>query len=263
MELASLGGRITDVSEAAIPVTDGGIIHGDGVFEIVRVYAGRPFALREHLDRLVVSSRRMRLAYDVDTDSLITDTDTLVAQRGGEDFDGCIRIVITSSGRRIILTEPLPMWPERARLACITYSPTHILDGIKSISYAANMQASRLARERHADEALLVTPHGWILEAPTSSFFYVLDDGILSTPPLDDHVLPSITRDVLVSTMGLRERSVTKDEVLTAVEAFLASTTREVQSVAAIDGTELGEAGPRTADASAALQSVIDRRLSA
>ena len=83
------------------------------------------------------------------------------------------------------------------RLASITYSPTRILDGIKSLSYAANMLASRLAREQGFDEALLVTPHGRVLEAPTSSIFWVQDGDVL-TPPLDDHILASITRAAVI-----------------------------------------------------------------
>ena len=55
----------------------------------------------------------------------------------------------------------------------MTYAPTRVLDGVKSLSYAANMLCSRMARERGFDEALLVTPHGRVLEAPTSSLFWV------------------------------------------------------------------------------------------
>ena len=62
------------------------------------------------------------------------------------------------------------------RLKTVTYAPTRILDGVKSLSYAANMLASRLAREEGFDEALLVTPHGRVLEAPTSSVFWVEDE---------------------------------------------------------------------------------------
>ena len=102
-----------------------------------------------------------------------------------------------------------------------------MLDGVKSLSYAANMLASRLARERGFDEALLVTPHGRVLEAPTSSIFWV-KDGEMLTPPLDDHILASITRAIVIEQRRRDEQPCTLEELLGADEAFLASTTREV-----------------------------------
>ena len=108
------------------------------------------------------------------------------------------------------------------------------------------MLASRLARERGFDEALLVTPHGRVLEAPTSSLFYVDERGELVTPPLEDHILASITRARLLELTDAVERPTTTEELLRAREAFLASTTREVQSVAAIEDRDLGPVGERT-----------------
>ena len=96
------------------------------------------------------------------------------------------------------------------------------------------MLASRLAREQGFDEALLVTPHGRVLEAPTSSIFWV-KDGVLLTPPLDEHILASITRALVIDVAGAAEQSCTLDELYQADEVFLASTTREVQPVVAVD----------------------------
>ena len=106
-----------------------------------------------------------------------------------------LRIVITRGGRRLLLTEPAPAKPPGVRLGIVTYAPTRVLDGIKSLSYGANMLCTRLAQERGFDDALLVTPHGRALEAPTSTLFWVDSDGALCTPPLDEHILASITRD--------------------------------------------------------------------
>jgi branched-chain amino acid aminotransferase len=129
-----------------------------------------------------------------------------------------------------------------------------VLDGLKTLSYAANMLATRLAKERGFDEALLVTPHGRVLEAPTSSFFFVVS-GRLHTPPLDDHVLDSITRRHVVELTGATERVATTEDVASFEEAFLASTTREVQGVSAIDGRALPAApGELTAAAAAAFR---------
>jgi branched-subunit amino acid aminotransferase/4-amino-4-deoxychorismate lyase len=189
--------------------------------------------------------------------ALEAEVPALLEARGGRAFDGCLRIVLTRGGRRLLLTEPLPSGPARVRLAFVTYSPTRVLDGVKSLSYAGNMLASRLARERGFDEALLVTPHGRVLEAPTASIFWVGADGVLATPPLDDHILASITRNEVMRLVDVRERPLTTDELLEADEAFLASTTREVQSVAAVERHELPEPGERTRDAAARLRERI------
>ncbi len=242
--LASVDGAITLASAATIPATDEGLLRGDGVFEVVRVYDGQPFALEEHLRRLERSASNLRLPLDVE--AVRADANRLLAHAGAGPEHEQLRIVITRGGRRLLLTEPLAAGAEHVRLVSITYSPTRVLDGVKSLSYAANMLCSRLARERGYDEALLVTPHGRVLEAPTSSFFWVKDDEVL-TPPLDEHILASITRRVVIEQAGAVERSCTLEELGAADEAFIASTTREVQAVSAIDERRFDAPGPVTA----------------
>jgi branched-subunit amino acid aminotransferase/4-amino-4-deoxychorismate lyase len=260
-ELACLDGAIRPAGETMIPATDEGLLRGDGVFEVIRVYDGRPFAFADHLDRLERSAANLRMGGDVPRSELESEIPELLAARGGAEFDGCLRIVLTRGGRRLLLTEPLPAGPERPRLGFVTFAPTRVLDGIKSLSYAGNMLASRLARERGFDEALLVTPHGRVLEAPTSSIFWVDAEGELCTPPLDDHILASITRDRVLELCEVGERPLTTEELLGTEEAFLASTTREVQSVAGIEDRDLGEVGPRTRAAAAALSERIGAEL--
>ena len=124
------------------------------------------------------------------------------------------------------------------------------------------MLAGRLARERGFDEALLVTPHGRVLEAPTSSIFWV-KDGELLTPPLDEHILASITRAIVIEATGAAERSCTLDELLAADEAFLASTTREVQAVSAIDDRTFDAPGPVTARTREVAEALVREQLDA
>jgi branched-chain amino acid aminotransferase len=263
-ELALLDGVVARADDTVIPATDDGLLRGDGAFEVIRVYDGRPFALASHLDRLESSAASLMLELPAPRDQLERDVAELLHARGGEAFDGCLRIVLTRGGRRLMLTEPLPTGPERARLAFVTYAPSRILDGVKSLSYAANMLASRIARDRGFDEALLVTPHGRVLEAPTSSLFWVDGDGRLCTPPLDDHILASITRDRVMRLMDTVECPVTTDELLgSAAEAFLASTTREVMPVGAIEDRDLGQPGELTLRARDLLRACIEEELAA
>ena len=215
----------------------------------------------DHLDRLERSAANLRLD-GVPRSELESEIPELLAERGGADFDGLLRVVLTRGGHRLLLTEPLPATPERVRLGVVEYAPTRVLDGIKSLSYGANMLCSRLARERGFDEALLVTPHGRVLEAPTSSIFWVDADGALVTPPLSEHVLASITRHRVMEVADVSERPCTMDDLRAAREAFLASTTREAQSIAMIEELELPD-GARTREVGAALRQRIEEELAA
>lgn len=248
--LASVDGVITDPAVAQIPVTDEGLLRGDGVFEVVRVYSGRPFAMDEHMRRIASSAANLRL--EIDLGAVQADAAAILEQAGP--VDGVLRMLFTRGGRRVVLLEPLKELPETIALALITYAPTRIMDGIKSLSYGANMLATRLAKERGCDEALLVTPHGRVLEAPTCSFFYALDGGGLYTPPLDDHILDSITRRHVIAVTGAQERVTAQDDLAGVSEAFLASTIREVHPVARIEDRELQAApGPLTRAAATAV----------
>jgi branched-chain amino acid aminotransferase len=248
--LASVDGTIVPAAEAVIPATDEGLLRGDGVFEVIRVYDGQPFAIEEHLRRLERSAANLRLP--IDLESVRAEAHRLLADAGPGPDSELLRIVLTRGGRRLLLTEPLAPSAERIRLASIAYSPTRVLDGVKSLSYAANMLATALARERGFDEALLVTPHGRVLEAPTSSIFWVKDGAVL-TPPLGEHILASITRAIVVDLTGAEERTCTLEDLAAAEEAFLASTTREVQPVAAVDEHTFAAPGPVSGSAAAAL----------
>jgi len=257
-ELVSVDGRVTPIADATVPLKDDGLYRGDGAFEVIRLYEGRPFALADHLDRLQRSGAAIQLEFD--RPALEREIGVLLAEAG--EPDGQLRLIVTRGGRRIAAIEALPPHAETLRLATVTYSPTVILNGVKSLSYAANMQATRLAQAQGADEAVLVTPDGTVLEPPTSAIFWVSPQGALRTPALDVGVLESITRDRLVKALSVEEGIWPVADLRTAGEAFLASTTREIQAVAAIDGRELPEApGRRTREAQEAFAATLGREL--
>ena len=259
MLLASLDGQVGPTGEARISITDEGLLRGDGAFEVMRLYSGRPFALRDHLDRLRRSCEGLRL--EANHDALEAELAALL--EASDPTDGLLRVVLTRGGRRIGIVEPLPERPPVARVATVTFAPGRILDGLKTLSYAGNMLAGRLAKERGFDEALLTTPHGRVLEGPTWTFFWV-EGGRLFTPPLEDHILASITRARLLEECEVSQCSCTLDDVRAAEEAFIASTVREVMPIAAVDDIELPAAPGRvTLDAHARFQARVERELSA
>ena len=153
------------------------------------------------------------------------------------------------------MIEPLVEHLPSVSLSSVTYTPTLILNGVKSLSYGANMHATRIAKGGDADEALLVRPDGVVLEAPTSTIFWV-SDGELCTPALAAGILDSITRRIVVAALDVREGEYPLPDLLGASEAFLASTVREIQPIAAVDGVALA-AGPRTEQAQSAFASAI------
>jgi branched-chain amino acid aminotransferase len=258
--LGILDGTVLPAEDVRIPATDEGLLRGDGVFEVVRLYDGRPFALDDHLARMERSAGNLRLPLDVAT--VRSDVEALL--EAGRPTDAVLRILVTRGGHRVGFIEPMPALPETLALKTVTYSPTRILDGVKSLSYGANMLATRLAEEAGADEALLVTPHGRVLEAPTSSFICSLDGRTLVTPPLTDHILESITRGRLLASCEIVERPIAADELADVQEAFLASTVREVLPVHSIDGRELPVVGGAlSSDADERVRAAIAQELGA
>lgn len=239
----SVDGELLEPGQAFLPLPDDGLLRGDGVFEVLRVYGGRPFALDLHFERMERSAAA--IALPLDRAALTSDLERLLA---GFDHPDCLlRIVQTRAGRRIVTIEPLPAHPTTIDLATVTYSPTVILNGVKSLSYAANMQVTRMAKAAGASEALLVRPDRIVLEAPTASIFWVTPQGRLRTPALETGVLDSITRRKIVERLEVEPGEFPLDDLLEASEAFLASTTREVQPVARIDDQKIPTVnGPAT-----------------
>src|SRR3954471_3177336 len=257
-ELASVDGRITPTTEASIPLKDDGLYRGDGVFEVIYLYGGRPFALGEHLDRLDRTAAAIELP--LDRSAMEREVDALLGQLEAE--DALLRLIATRGGHRIAAIEPVPEHAEAVSIATVTYSPTVILNGVKSLSYAANMQATRIAKASGADEAVFVHPDGIVLEPPTSTIFWVSPQGALRTPALEAGILRSVTRARVIDALEVEEGRWPVEDLRAASEAFLAGTTREIQPIAAIDGSKLPSApGPRTEEARQAFAATLRAEL--
>lgn len=240
--LATVDGRVMPIAEATIPVTDPGFVRGDAVFEVARVYDGRPFALDEHLERMRRSAERMRLELDIDL--VRADLIALLAA-APDDYSGLLRMIVTREGRRIGTMEIARDSGEPVVLCTLIHTLSPVLDQVKSVSYAANMLAGRIAAAQGAEDALFVSPDGRVLEGPTFSIFmrFAGQDRWV-TPPLSDYVLDSITRRAVFAVLGdqAREERVDVGRLAEVEEAFLASTVREARPVGSIDGRVLPQA---------------------
>jgi branched-chain amino acid aminotransferase len=256
--LCSIDGKIDPLSEARIDIADEGFLRGDGAFEVLKLYDGKPFALTDHLDRLGRSADGIFLEWE--RPAFEREIDALLEQN--EDRDQCLRLVITRGGRRIALIEQAPAFQHDMTLQSVTYEPTIVLTGLKTISYCANMTATRIAQSRGAKEALLVMPGGRVLEAPTSTIFWASSDGVVRTPRLDAGILASITRDRITQVVPVEEGDYELSDVLAAAEVFLASSVREVQGVAELDGVRFDSPGPVTGRIAGLLAERIQAELS-
>lgn len=245
-------------SAGTIPVTDTAVVRGDGCFEVLRSYEGVPFAIAEHLERLERSARLLRI--ELPARDLITEWISTVAAELG---DGAVRVLVTRGSGIPGITDPSRVivfghhWdlpPGPIRLLPVV-APWHAagepwdLAGAKALSYAPNMAAGRHAREVGYDDALLVTTSDVMLEGPTFSVAWVVDD-VLETPDLGLGILDSITRRlVLEDARGLgievREGYWDLSRLRSASEALALSTIREVQPVGAIGAVGFDE-GPFT-----------------
>ena len=230
-EQCVLDGQVMPVSQAAIPVTDEGLLRGDGAFEVVRLYAGQPFALDDHMRRMARSAQTLRLEADLQA----VHADALTACELADGGDFLLRLVITRGGHRISLLEPMPQHPATLRLAVETHQPTALLHGAKSLSYAANMLAVRLASGRGFDDALFVLPDSRVLEVTRSSFFWVEDERIYTPPLHDDEILDSITRRLVMEENDVTERTIELGQLSGVQEAFSAGTSFEVLGVSEIE----------------------------
>ena len=247
-------------AEPNISVFDGAVLRGDGCFEAIRSYGGVPFAFDEHYQRLTRSAAAMRLPIPSSKD--LRGWVTACAEDGG---DCVVRVVITRGAGGAGVERPpacVVMWHQLpapiSGLSLATVSaPWHPggetweLAGVKTLSYAANQAATRLAEETGAHDALLISRGGEILEGPTFSVAWVRE-GAVETPSLDLGILESITRGFVLH--GCRQLGIPitegrylPDRLESATEVMALSTVKEVTPVHAVDDVRF-EPGPIARD---------------
>jgi 4-amino-4-deoxychorismate lyase len=270
-------------SRPGLDPLDLALLRGEAVFEALRVYGGRPFRLRAHLDRLAASAAALDLPLPAGLEEL---AGRAVAAAGGG--DAVLRLICTKgpegppvdrdgpgeggpSAFAICTDIPGSFEEERRRglrLVLLTTATDPLLRagspwllaGVKTISYALNMAAQRTARARGADDAVLVGLGGELLEAPTANLWWRTGH-TLHTPSLELGILAGITGAVLhelAPGLGLKvlDGVFTAEALTAADEAFLSSSTREIMPVVEVDGVPIadGRPGPTAATLQAGLR---------
>ena len=254
---------LVDVETARISVLDRGLIVGDGVFETLKVVAGRPFALTRHLRRLSDSARALAIDLPSEHELRAAIAATLDANQAGIGDISRLRITVThgigdpgdpyaGEARPLLLVTVVPqnLWPAGSVVALseFTRNEHSALAGVKSTSYAENAVALRAARRRGADEALLLNTAGHLCEGTGSNIVVALD-GDLVTPPLTSGCLAGITRELALEWCDITARTITVSEISDVTEAFLTSSTRDLHPISNLAGRDLPVPGPLTAQA--------------
>lgn len=265
-----LNGQMSTLQDAKVSVLDRGFIFGDGVYEVVPVYAGRPFRLREHMDRLARSLGELRITPPMDRKAWGEVVDTLIrayARHVGKPPEETNQLVYLQVTRGVAmrdhvmpegitptvfaLSNRLYIYPpeERAKgVACVTAEDFRWKKGhIKSLSLAGAVLARQMSADVGANETIMFRD-GFLTEAAASNV-WVVKDGVVLGAPRDNLVLEGIRYGLLeelCSKQGIpfELRRVTKEEVLAADEIMLTSATKEVLPCTALDGRPVGNGKP-------------------
>ncbi|HEV3236979.1 MAG TPA: branched-chain-amino-acid transaminase [Gemmataceae bacterium] len=262
-----INGKLFDKSDAKISVYDHGLLYGDGVFEGIRVYSGKVFRLREHIDRLYDSARSINLEIPMPRDQMIDAVNNTV--RANNKRDGYIRLVVTrgagslgldprktSDPQIIIIVDDISMYPqdlydnglEIVTASTIRNHPAATNPRVKSLNYLNNIMAKMEGIRAGCLEALMLNHKGEVAECTGDNIFLV-KHGLLRTPPIDAGILEGVTRNAVMELaradgIAVQEMAMTRHDVYVADECFLTGTAAEVIPVVKVDGRPIGNGKP-------------------
>jgi branched-chain amino acid aminotransferase len=264
-----LNGRIMPLNAARISVFDRGFLFGDGIYETLRAYGGRPFRLREHLDRLVVSARRLEMRMPATPRAIGRAVARTIAANGLR--EARVRVCVSRGAGPPDLgaiAESAPTWLVYA-LPYVPPSAAAYRDGVRAVmpdmvrndrrsvdpaikasSMLNNLLAMRAAARTGAREAIMCNPQGFVAEAATANVFWVTR-GTLCTPSLDCGILAGVTRALvldLARRLGIRVREgrFRPAALARADEAFVTASTIEILPLASLGGCRYPRVRPVT-----------------
>ena len=281
----NVDGRLYGEHDAVISVFDHGLLFGEGVYEVMRTYGGEPFLYRPHMARLRASAERIALPVPFTDGELLERIRTTVkaADLPGEAY---VRILLTRGVGEIVYdpaacpsptviiiakphVEPSSSIYEQgvtiALVPVVRNHPESVNPRIKSNNLLNNALAMQQAYKRQGFEALMRNHRGELCECAQSNFFLV-HNGVLRTPPVEAGLLAGITRAFvleLAASVGIptREETLYEEDLASADEAFLTSSTKEIVPIVAVDSLPIGDGvpGPLTKRLLAAFRSRAGR----
>ena len=262
-----INGKLYDKADAKISVFDHGLLYGDGVFEGIRVYEGKVFRLREHVERLYDSARGIKLEIPMSREQMaeaVTSTVQANAKR-----NGYIRALVTRGAgylgldprkttdpQVVIIVDDITLYPpelyengmEIVTVSTIRNHPNALSPRIKSLNYLNNIMAKMEAIQSGCLEALMLNHEGQVAEC-TGDNIFIVKRGVLKTPPTDAGILEGVTRNTVLelaraANIPVQETALTRLDVHTADECFLTGTAAEVIPVVKCDGRTIGSGKP-------------------
>jgi branched-chain amino acid aminotransferase len=262
-----INGKYFDKPDAKVSVYDHGFLYGDGVFEGIRVYEGKVFRLREHVERLYESSRAIKLEIPISREQMIEAVQDAVKANAKK--DGYIRLVVsrgagylgldprkTTDPQVIIIVDDISLYPaelydngmEIATVATIRNHPNALNPRIKSLNYLNNILAKIEAIQAGCLEALMLNHKGEVAECTGDNIFLV-KRGVLRTPSIEAGILEGITRNAVIELARaagteVQECPLTRHDIYAADECFLTGTAAEVIPVVKCDARPIGNGKP-------------------
>ena len=263
LPICYLNGAYLPLSEARVSPLDRAFLFGDAVYEVIPVYGGRPFRLREHLDRLNRSLGAIRMRAPRSHPEWAAICSQLIAQNDG--LDSYIYLQVTRGaefGRNhaweeglaptlfayITALDPMPAKLLEQGVAAVTAEEIRwARRDIKSTSLLANILLKRLCADAGAFETIMIE-NGALTEG-SSTTVYVISDGVIHTPPNGNHLLPGTTREVVTElavrlTMPVNNSRVPEALLRSAEEIWLSFATRGILPVSMLDGAAVGGGKP-------------------
>lgn len=260
-------GRIVEESEAKIPFLDRGVLFGDGLFETMRLYKGKPFRLDRHLSRFHDACRALGFTL-VPSDSEIRDAVRELYRLNLGEGDAYCRLTVTGGaydGSRtlarsgpassLIVVTPFEPYPGefyergmRLIVSEVRRNEGSPLSRLKSTNYLNSLIARQEAKARGADDALMLNNRDVVAEGTASNLFFA-SQGLIMTPDIECGSLPGITREVvleLCASLGLPVETgfYAVEDVLGAEEVFVTVSTGEIIPVGVVEGISIGERCP-------------------
>jgi len=262
-----INSKLYDKADAKISVYDHGLLYGDGVFEGIRIYDGKIFRLKEHVDRLFESARAIKLEIPLSPSQMIEAIQSTVTANAKK--NGYIRPIVTRGAgtlgldprkttdpQVIVIVDDISLYPpelyenglELATVSTIRNHPNAVNPRIKSLNYLNNILAKIESIQAGCLEALMLNHKGEVAECSGDNIFLV-KHGVLKTPPTDSGILEGITRKAVIEVarkagIQVQEVSITRHDVYIADECFLTGTAAEVIPVVKCDGRTIGNGKP-------------------
>ena len=282
-----LNGRIIEQSEAMIPAVNRGLLLGDGIFDTLRAYSGKPFRLERHLARLYKGCEELLISGLPDSRE-IGDAISELAQSNVAEGDAYIRITVTGGPHNgtktlerpgspdiLIQVNPYGGYPQKfyhrglqVIISRVRRSAGSPLARLKSTNCLNTLIAKQEAKDRGADDAVMLNQEGQLAEGTSSNLFLVSEGGVV-TPEVDCGLLPGITRETIIELcerLSLPHRAgyLAIEDLLGSDEAFLTNSTGEILPIAAVEDSPIGATcpGPTTTRLTEAYRSLVREELS-